>query len=1016
MVDNQNLLTNESADEPTLIEVVKASGVQLFREGPIWTGDCPFHDDHNGALMIDPSTGHWQCDGACQTGGDVVDWVMRDQGIEREEAKRYIEKAYGASKETEQALPPGIKARVPEVGLSSKGDDQQLLQQVVNYYQQSLKQTPGALKYLQKRCINHPEAIEKFRLGFSDRTLGTKLPLKNRKEGDAIRGRLQQLGLIRSTGHELFRGSVTIPVITDHQVVQLYGRKVTPNLRAGTPQHVMLPRAPGGLFNREAVRVSDELILCPSLIDSLTFWCAGYRNVTCAVGTDGWPDELLRIFKEHGVKRVLIAFAATPEGDAQAASLADRLNTHGIDAYRIQFATGMDANDTAVKSSFPQESLGEAIRQAQWLGKGYESDTVTPSEPTPEAETRDTAPTTLDSGHPAESPEPVDASPQADDAEEPAVASLLATVTPRPPTELDVEIKDNEIVAQFEQRRYRIRGFEKNLSYDQLKVNLLVTQDEGLHVDTFDLYATKPRANYIRQSAVELGVKEELVKKDLARLLLKLELLQEQNIREALTLQPAQPQLNDKERKEALSLLESPKLIERLLSDFQACGLVGEETNKLVAYLAVLSRKLDKPLAVMVQSTSAAGKSALMDAVLNLVPDEERVQYSAITGQSLFYMGNFNLRHKVLAISEEEGASNATYALKLLQSEGQLTIASTGKDPISGRHTTHEYRVDGPVMIFSTTTAIDVDEELLNRCLVLTVNEGQAQTEAIHQWQRYQETLDGLLANHAREDVLRVHRNAQRLLRPLHVVNPYATRLTFLSDKTRTRRDHRKYLSLIRTIALLHQYQREVKRTYYRDREIDYVEVTLDDIALANRLAHEVLGRSLDELPPQTRRLLTLIDEMVAERSSGSLGRRRDYRFSRRDIREYTGWGWTQLKVHLQRLEVLEYLLIHQGGRGRQRVYELLYNSEGKDGSSFLMGLVDTDQLKRSDQTERVSGSGRHQAGTGSVAGHSHEGTGISHQDSELAHSWSRPDENTVGPAIPPVRQHPTATEVRQGG
>ncbi|MCU7854553.1 MAG: DNA primase, partial [Candidatus Thiodiazotropha sp. (ex Lucinoma borealis)] len=400
--------------------------------------------------------------------------------------------------------------------------------------------------------------------------------------------------------------------------------------------------------------------------------------------------------------------------------------------------------------------------------------------------------------------------------------------------------------------------------------------------------------------------------------------------------------------------------------------------------MAVLSRKLDKPLAVMVQSTSAAGKSALMDAVLSLVPDEERVQYSAITGHSLFYMGNFNLRHKVLAISEEEGASNAAYALKLLQSEGHLTIASTGKDPISGRHTTHEYRVDGPVMIFSTTTAIDVDEELLNRCLVLIVNEDQAQTEAIHQWQRYQETLEGLLANQAREDILRVHRNAQRLLRPLRVVNPYATQLTFLSDKTRTRRDHRKYLTLIRTIALLYQYQREVKQTYYRDREITYVEVTLDDITLANRLVHEVLGRSLDELPPQSRRLLTLIDELVTERCSGSKGSRRDFRFTRRDIREYTGWGLTQLKVHLQRLEALEYLLIHEGGRGRQRVYELLYNSEGKDGTSFLMGLVDTDLLKRSEQTDALSGLGRHQDGTKSAAGHSHETAGNTGEDSEL--------------------------------
>ncbi|WP_369157520.1 CHC2 zinc finger domain-containing protein [Candidatus Thiodiazotropha sp. LNASS1] len=1012
MTDNHN--GNIAPEKPDLLEVIRASGVELSREGAVWTGDCPFHDDRNAALMVDSATGHWQCDGACQTGGDVVAWVVRKQGVNRDEAQESL--GLGCEKQVASvdSDPVASDTISPTIELSSKGDDQRILAQVVDYYHQTLKQSPGALTYLQKRCINHPEAIERFRLGFCDRTLGTKLPLKNRKEGGAIRARLQHLGLLRSTGHELFRGSITIPIITDQQIAQIYGRKVTSNLRAGTPQHVMLPGAPGGFFNMDAVRVSDEVILCHSMIDALTFWCAGYRNVTCVIGVEGYPDELLHVIKQHGVKRLLIAFAATPEGDAQAETLAERLNVLGIDTYRIQFPSGMDANDYAVKEKSPHEPLGEVIRQAQWLGKGQEHDVATATESATEeiatcVENQDVSPAVVVEATSK-------ASPQEETPEEPTTSTLPATAVPRSPTDLEVEIKDKELITEIDQRRYRIRGFEKNLSYDQLKLNLLVTQGEGLHVDTFDLYATKPRTNFIRQSAVELGVKEELIKKDLGRLLLKLELMQEQNIRETLTLQPVAQELSDKERKEALSLLEAPDLIDRLLADFQACGLVGEETNKLVAYLAVLSRKLDKPLAVMVQSTSAAGKSALMDAVLNLVPDEERVQYSAITGQSLFYMGNFNLRHKILAISEEEGASNAAYALKLLQSEGHLTIASTGKDPISGRHTTHEYRVDGPVMIFSTTTAIDVDEELLNRCLVLTVNEGQAQTEAIHQWQRYQETLDGLLANQARDDILRVHRNAQRLLKPLHVVNPYATQLTFLSDKTRTRRDHRKYLTLIRTIALLHQYQREVRHTYYRDREIAYVEVTLDDIALANRLAHEILGRSLDELPPQTRRLLTLIDEMVTERCSGSPGRRRDYRFSRRDIREYTGWGLTQLKVHLQRLEALEYLLIRQGGRGRQRVYELLYNSEGKDGSSFLMGLVDTDQLKKSDQTEVVLVSGRDQVGPKSAAGRSSRSDEKSRKDSELGATKVSGEESSSGRGMPPTPASHTPTEIRQGG
>lgn len=141
-------------------------------------------------------------------------------------------------------------------------------------------------------------------------------------------------------------------------------------------------------------------------------------------------------------------------------------------------------------------------------------------------------------------------------------------------------------------------------------------------------------------------------------------------------------------------------LLGRILSDFERCGVVGEETNKLVGYLAAVSRKLEEPLAALIQSSSAAGKTALMEAVLAFVPEEDKTKYSAMTGQSLFYMGDADLKHKVLAVVEEEGASRASYALKLLQSEGELTIASTGKDPATGRLVTHEYRVEGPTQLF----------------------------------------------------------------------------------------------------------------------------------------------------------------------------------------------------------------------------------------------------------------------------------------------------------------------------
>jgi hypothetical protein len=237
--------------------------------------------------------------------------------------------------------------------------------------------------------------------------------------------------------------------------------------------------------------------------------------------------------------------------------------------------------------------------------------------------------------------------------------------------------------------------------------------------------------------------------------------------------------MDEGDRRAALDLLRDPQLLSHILADFERCGMVGEETNKLVSYLAVTSRLLESPLAIVVQASSSAGKSALMEAVLAFLPEEHRVQYSAVTGQSLFYMGETDLKHKVLAIVEEEGAERAANALKLLQSEGTLSIASTGKDSVTGRLIAREYRVEGPVMIFLATSSIDLDERLLNRCIVLSLDEDRTQTQAIHQRQREAQTLEGLLARQGREDILKLHRNAQRLLKPIFVANPYARELTF---------------------------------------------------------------------------------------------------------------------------------------------------------------------------------------------------------------------------------------------
>lgn len=199
--------------------------------------------------------------------------------------------------------------------------------------------------------------------------------------------------------------------------------------------------------------------------------------------------------------------------------------------------------------------------------------------------------------------------------------------------------------------------------------------------------------------------------------------------------------------------------------------------------------------------------------------------------------------------------------------------------------------------------------------------------------------MEGLLAEEDRAGVMALHRNAQTLLEKVHVVNPFADDLTFLDDKTRTRRDHMKYLTLIRAVALLHQHQRPVRTVQHRGRAVRYIEVESSDIQLANALAHEVLGRTLDELPPQTRSLLGMVYIWTENECQRLAMKRADLRFTRRQMRELTGWGDTQLKVHLSRLADLEYVLIHRVKAGQGYEYELLYDGQGEAGTRFVMGL-----------------------------------------------------------------------------
>jgi DNA primase len=404
------------------------------------------------------------------------------------------------------------------------------------------------------------------------------------------------------------------------------------------------------------------------------------------------------------------------------------------------------------------------------------------------------------------------------------------------------------------------------------------------------------------------------------------------------------------EKEAALAFLQSPNLCQRIVEDFKRCGFEGERETVLTAYLAAVSRKLPDPLCALVIARSGAGKSALQDAVCGLVPPEDLVRVTRLTGQALFYKDPDSLKQKLLSIAEEEGAQAAVYSLRTLASDQHLSIAATRTDPQTGKLHTEHYEVHGPVSIIITTTSPEAfDEETRSRFVPLTLDESEAQTVAILERQRRRYSLAGTLERKEAETVRRLHHNAQRLLRPLEVINPFFSELSYPTEKLIHRREQKKYLALMGAIALLHQYQREAKQAVSEETgvEFEYVEVTLDDIALANELTTAALSRALDELAPPVRGMYEEFRRLCESRAVELSCKADEVQLTRREIREATGWSDWQVRVYCQQLVELEYLSTAGGAQGKRFVYELAFYRPEGDGPPKLRGLVDVDELRR---------------------------------------------------------------------
>jgi hypothetical protein len=485
------------------------------------------------------------------------------------------------------------------------------------------------------------------------------------------------------------------------------------------------------------------------------------------------------------------------------------------------------------------------------------------------------------------------------------------------------------------QLTYRITGLTP-YNLDRLRVTLkanLPDKPHEFHIDTIDLYSSRFRETFAESCAKYLKAQQGLVMAELSQLITALE-SERIFIRDTDGKAQAVTPMSKEETAQALDALKSKDLLQIILDGFEVIGYIGEKSNKLLGFLAGISRLLADPLAVLCLSRPGAGKTGLQNGICKLFPAESVIQYTRMTGQSLFYREANTLKNKILAIEEKEGMEEAMYSVKTLISSQKLSIAATRTDAKTGKFSVEEYTVYGPVVVMVASTNPDaLDDETKQRFLVLTIDESPEQTKNILLAQITKNTHDWYQTTADEATVLRLYHNMQRLLKPLTVTFTRDLKIHWPFSRLQMRREQAKFLSLVKAIVILHQYQRKTGTMKRADgSKMDYVQATQKDVDLAFELGKHAFARNVDDVSPTGRTLLAAVIGLTKEKYDDSkrLDPKKelllsDIPFTRKELRERIGWSETQVRRNLDHLVELGYI-------GRLA---------GRQGSTFRYVLVD---------------------------------------------------------------------------
>ncbi len=826
---------------------------------------CPFHPDKTPSLQIYPATNTYCCFSSnCKAGtGDTIQFIQLKENCSKHEALVKAAKLLnGNTTAVTTTQPPAAKLFIEAVPQPNGGQALEkiaVLTKLFKYFTKSLPLTKKAVDYTESRAINY----KLHEVGFNTGDWHHKLNEKN------FIASCESYGLLKAKPAGGFtvwaKDCIIFPLKNqEDKIISLYGRSISND----TDQRHFYLQNRSGLYPGYPSLQTKKLILVESIIDAASLLqqkeIANYHTVLSLYGTNGLTEEHQKaIIELPQLEEIILMLNADEPGEAATHKHAHTLHAllPHIHITHTSLPAGEDVNSVLCTHD-DAKVLIDLVERRTDFSFSIEKE------------------------------------------KQPSSETITQSVNKLDTRNQELLIYDNC------QLRIEVWGGIKITGLDRMKVTLKVQHKAKQLLpirDTLDLYSRQQTEHLIQTISENFDANIKQTETTISELTNELE---NYRIKKIEALQPKQETKNEltaAQRTTAINELKKEKLLERHNKMIGLTGIVGEEKNRMIAYLIYTMRKQQNPLHVMFLGASGSGKTYLQEKISELIPDEDKMEITQITENALYYFKQHELQYKLIIFEDLDGALQVFYPMRELQTKKKISKTVTLKDS-KGNLKTITIVVEGPVCISGCTTKEKLYEDNANRCILLYIDMSKDQDKKIMEYHAAVESGD---IDQDRENQYKeLFKNIQRVLRPIQVNNPYSKFITLPEAVFKPRRTITLLRGFIKAIAFYHQYQREVKKDKHGQLFID---VTIEDIEQGFYYMQDVLFSKSDELTKATREFLEQLKQLSKQSGSDT--------FNAKMIREQLRMNPGNLKRYLSELVRYGYIKAN-GNRYRKGSYE----------------------------------------------------------------------------------------------